>query len=535
MTRAERGRIVSTEAFEQLVGSLRAQPRGPVIVAGSQTITAATLLERSTTWAARLRAHGLVRGARVALLTDPRPEAIAIMLGTYRAGLVHVPINPRYRGAELRHIVQDCGAALLLCDPALADDRLDALPDGLDCRGITAGSPRPSRPPLPTLSPLPTVPPLPTQLPANPTEAGLTEPPLRDDETALLIYTSGTTGRSKGVRLSLSGVVGNIGALTTLWQWSARDVLSLSLPLFHVHGLCIGIHGALLHGMAVRLHARFDPAAIIDDFRADATVFMGVPTMYDRLLEHLDAHPEDGPALARGRLFTAGSAALRPALLERWEAHTGHRILERYGMSETLITLSNPHDGERRPGAVGHPVPGCEIRVVDEAGTDVPAGVMGELWVRGSHLMQGYWGRPEDTAAAYTEGWFRTGDMVLSDPDGYLRIIGRRSTDIIKSGGFKIAAPEIEQVLREHPQVREAAVVGIPDHRWGERIAAAVVPNAGAEPAPEILIAWVAEHLAEYKKPRQLAVVEQLPRNALGKVQKPRIVASLRQPEDPDR
>ncbi|MEM9460251.1 MAG: AMP-binding protein [Myxococcota bacterium] len=509
--------IVSTKAFDRLVGPSRARPQAPAIVAGSQTITANTLLERSTAWAARLRAHGLSRGARVAVLTPPHPEAVAIMLGSYRAGLVHVPINPRYRGAELHHIVQDCGAALLLCDPQLADDRLDALPDELDCRGITPGSP---------LLPLP---------PASTIETTLTEPPLHDDETALLIYTSGTTGRSKGVRLSLAGIVGNIGALTTLWQWSDRDILSLSLPLFHVHGLCIGIHGALLHGMAVRLHARFDPAAIIDDFRADATVFMGVPTMYDRLLEHLDAHPDEGPTLARGRLFTAGSAALRPALLERWEAHTGHRILERYGMSETLITLSNPHDEERRPGAVGHPVPGCEIRVVDETGADVPAGVMGELWVRGPHLMQGYWGRPEDTAAAYTKGWFRTGDMVRSDPDGYLRIIGRRSTDIIKSGGFKIAAPEIEQVLREHPDVREAAVVGIPDHRWGERIAAAVVPNAGAEPEPQDLTTWVAEHLAEYKKPRQIALVQRLPRNALGKVQKPRIVASLRRPEDPER
>jgi acyl-CoA synthetase (AMP-forming)/AMP-acid ligase II len=225
---------------------------------------------------------------------------------------------------------------------------------------------------------------------------------------------------------------------------------------------------------------------------------------------------------------------LRPAILQRWEVLTGHRILERYGMTETLITLSNPHDGERRPGSVGLPVPGCEARLVDDAGRDVAAGELGELWVRGPGMMQGYWGRPQETAAAFTEGWFRTGDVVVADPDGYLRIVGRRSTDIIKSGGFKIAAPEIEEVLRRHPSVREAAVVGVPDHRWGERIAAVVVPADDPAPDPEALIAWVGRHLADYKKPRQLAIVSELPRNALGKVQKPILVRALRRPDDPE-
>lgn len=506
--------MATSSAFDRLVRALRARPSHPVLTSDADTLDGAALLHAADAWAARLRAAGLRRGDRVAVLAEAHPVAVAVMLGCYRAGLVHVPINPRYRGEELRHVVTDCAAAVLLCDPALADDRLLTLPPALPRIDLAPGSPRPADA-------------------AAPVSLEAVEP-VADDETALLVYTSGTTGRSKGVRLSLPAVTDDILALTTLWRWSETDVLSLALPLFHVHGLCIGIHGALLHGMTVRLHPRFDPAAIVSDFEHGATVLMGVPTMYDRLLEHLDAHPEAADALARARLFTAGSAALRPAILERWEALTGHRILERYGMTETLITLSNPHDGERRPGSVGRPVPGCEARVVDDAGRDAAPGELGELWVRGPGMMQGYWGRPEETAAAFTEGWFRTGDVVVADPDGYLRIVGRRSTDIIKSGGFKIAAPEIEEVLRRHPSVREAAVVGVPDHRWGERVAAVVVPAGDPAPDPEALIAWVGRELADYKKPRQLAIVSELPRNALGKVQKPVLVRALRRPDDPE-
>jgi acyl-CoA synthetase (AMP-forming)/AMP-acid ligase II len=504
---------MAATAWTRLLAALHARPGHPAIVAGDLVLDGEALLQRSDAWAARLHAQGLARGDRVAVLAEAHPEAVALMLGSYRAGLVHVPINPRYRDAELAHVVEDCGAALLLCDPSLADDRLHALPPGLPCFGIDPGSPLPS-------------------LPDAPLPAALD--PLADDETALLVYTSGTTGRSKGVRLSLPAVVGNILALTTAWRWSPADTLCLALPLFHVHGLCIGIHGALLHGITVRLHRRFEPATIIADVEHGATIFMGVPTMYDRLLKHLDTHPEDCATLARARLYTAGSAALRPALLQRWEACTGHRILERYGMTETLITLSNPHDGERRPGSVGLPVPGCETRVVDESGHDVHPGQIGELWVRGPHLMQGYFARPRETAEAFTDGWFRTGDVAVADQDGYLRIVGRRSTDIIKSGGFKIAAPEIEEVLRQHPAVRDAAVVGIPDHRWGERIAAAVVPAGPTPPSPEALTAWVAEHLADYKKPRQIVMLPELPRNALGKVRKHELVAALRRPDDPE-
>ncbi|MCX4245430.1 AMP-binding protein [Paraliomyxa miuraensis] len=522
---------MGTPALQQLLATKGRPADRAAVVGETLALDHRHLLRHAERWAMALHAHGLPRGARVAVLAEGHPEVVALMLGLHRAGLVCVPINPRYREAELRHVIDDSGAALLLCDRTLADERLDVLPASCARRLLPEdpdAPPEPDEPDGPDGAPLPR---LPSSSAAPPPNAGLA-----DDETALLVYTSGTTGRSKGVRLSLGAVVGNIGALTTQWRWSSADVLSLSLPLFHVHGLCIGIYGALLHGMTVLLHRRFEPSTVVTDVERGATVFMGVPTMYDRLLEHVERHPEAAAVLARARLYTAGSAALRPAMLERWEALTGHRILERYGMTETLITLSNPYEGERRPGSVGRPVPGCEARVVDEAGRDVARGELGELWVRGPFLMQGYWKRPRDTEAAFTDGWFRTGDVVVSDPDGYLRIVGRRSTDIIKSGGFKIAAPEIEEVLLQHPAVREVAVVGVPDHRWGERIAAAVVPvpELPAPPEPEVLVAWVAEHLADYKKPRQLVMVDELPRNALGKVQKPRLVQVLRRPDDPD-
>jgi acyl-CoA synthetase (AMP-forming)/AMP-acid ligase II len=242
--------------------------------------------------------------------------------------------------------------------------------------------------------------------------------------------------------------------------------------------------------------------------------------MYVALLEHLDEHPDDGRVLAAARLFTAGSASLPAADLRRFEAHTGHRVLERYGMTETLVTLSNPHDGERRPGSVGLALPGVASRVVDDDGTEVADGDPGELQVQTPGMMTGYRGRPADTAAAFDGPWFRTGDVVRRAPDGYFEIVGRRSVDIIKSGGFKIGAREIEDVLATHPAVAAVAVFGVPDRRWGERIAAAVVVRAPLPDPLAALQAHCADALADYKKPRQVLIVDALPRNAMGKVLK---------------
>jgi malonyl-CoA/methylmalonyl-CoA synthetase len=358
-----------------------------------------------------------------------------------------------------------------------------------------------------------------------------------------LIYTSGTTGPSKGALLSHSQVINNMRALTGLWTWSSRDRLVLALPLFHVHGLCIGVHGAAIRGMAVLLERRFDVASVIDRFadheRGRASVFMGVPTMYTSLVEHLREHPAAAAKLACARMFTSGSAALSAGLWQEFADLTGQRIVERYGMTETLITLSNPYIGQRIAGAVGQPVPGCDAAIVDEAGDELPPGEPGELIVHSNGLMDGYWNLPQQTADARVvdrDGriWFRTGDVAYVGAQGYFYIVGRSSVDIIKSGGFKISAREIEEVLAGHPVVYEVAVVGIPDAKWGQRIVACVVPDAPMagildDPA-QLLESLVALHralLADYKQPRGLYLCDELPRNALGKLQKHRLLESI--------
>ena len=490
-------------AAAQLFDALGAATSG--IRTADTRIAGPALVDRARRYAAGLRALGVEPGDRVAALAHPSVDLVVANLGCYVAGAVHVPINTRYRGAEIAHILADSGARAIAADAAghetlAAVDAAAGLPriglDGAD------GDWRPGdAAPLPSPS---------------------------DRAPALLIYTSGTTGKSKGVELSFGAIVGNMDALTRAWGWTAGETLSLMLPLFHVHGLCIGVHGAILRGVDILLHRGFSAPALVADVRdRGATIFMGVPTMYRFLLEHLEAHPDDAAALARARLFTSGSAPLPADDFDRFRQLTGHAILERYGMTETLITLSNPLDGERRPGSVGMPVPGCKLRIVGDDGAPCPPGTPGELQVRGISLMTGYFGAPEATAREYDGGWFRTGDVAAADPDGYLRIVGRTSTDIIKSGGFKIAAREIEEVIARHPAVREVAVYGAPDPTWGQAVAVAVVPAAGTDPDPSTLLAELAalvtDNLADYKKPRRLQLLAELPRNALGKLQKHRL------------
>jgi len=477
-------------ARDQLLGSLASRGDRLALVQDETRWTYAQLDAAMRSWGCELRDAGVGRGDRVAVLAPSSPQLVAAMLGTYAIGAVWVPINNRYRAAEVGHILEDAGPSLLLCDPSLRG----AVPatNTVAVRGLED---RPA--------------------------ATLDIVALPDDAPAMLVYTSGTTGRSKGATLSHAAVVEGIAALTGLWGWSQDDVLSLQLPLFHVHGLCIGVHGSLLAGMSMLVHARFSAQAVVDDVTDHgASVFMGVPTMYTRLLAHLDANPGDADSLRAARLFTAGSAALPAADLEAFERRTGHRILERYGMSETLITFSNPLTAERRPGSVGREVPGVRSRVVDESGAEVGAGVVGELQVQTPAMMTDYWNNPEATAASFDGPWFRTGDVVERDDDGYVRIVGRMSVDIIKSGGFKISAREIEEALLLHPAVAEVAVVGLPDDTWGERIEAVVVLARSLPDAEPTLVAYAAASLADYKKPRAVHVVDTLPRNALGKLQK---------------
>ena len=485
--------------------------------ASGEQLTWSQLRDASLRYASALRDAGVRVGDRVATFAGSSLDLIVALLGHYRVGAVHVPINTRYRGEELTHVLEDSGAVLVVTDaagfeilrelPASKACTLAGIDDAagasLDLRRAVLGERAPFEGDLPS-----------------------------EDALALMIYTSGTTGKSKGVCLDFRAVVGGIDALTSLWRWSEEDRQHLALPLFHVHGLAIGVHGALLHGVTTRLADRFDPAAVVEDFGPDfgATVFMGVPTMHGRLLRFLEEDPARADTLRRGRLFTSGSAALPARDFARFEALTGHRILERYGMSETLLSLSNPYDGERRPGSVGVPVPGYAARVVDDGGVDVERGQIGELWVRGPGLLREYWGRPEATAQAFEGEWFKTGDVVRQSEDGYLSIVGRRSVDIIKSGGFKISAREIEEALLEDEAVEEVAVLGIQDEEWGEKIVAALVVNEHDPGLDES--GWVerargclAGRIADYKRPRSVRVVDAIPRNALGKVQKHRLRA----------
>jgi len=513
----------STSATSILFAGLRPDNHGLAYALDGETLSWASLDQRARSYAGALARAGVGRGDRVAIYVETCLELVVALFGNYYLGAIHVPINTRYRTAELVHILRDSQPAAVIGDAAGAavlDEALVAaeLGDAPLRVGVGQGAAGVA------FAELLAGPPFERALPA-------------DDDAALMIYTSGTTGPSKGVVHSLAGVVANIHALTGLWTWTSRDRLVLALPLFHVHGLCIGVHGAAIHQLTVLLERRFDPAAIVARFadheRGRGTLFMGVPTMYAALVEHLEAEPEAAATLARGRLFCSGSAALSPALWARFEALTGERILERYGMSETLITLTNPYLGPRKPGAVGRPVPGCEAAVVDEHGDALGPGETGELIVRSNGIMRGYWKLPEASAASFVDGregrrWFLTGDVAYVDEDGDFHIAGRKSVDIIKSGGFKISSLEIEQVLEQAPEVAEVAIIGIDDPKWGQRIVACVRPSASAPADPDALLDALIEvhnhHLAAYKKPRGLLICEALPRNALGKLQKHRLL-----------
>ena len=418
---------------------------------------------RAHAYAIALQSLGIAVGERVAVLCDAHPLGIAALLGHYRAGCVHVPINTRYGPREIRHILDDADVRVILVDSSQWAKHRELLRQMVDDKLLVSLDPLEdaTAPTRIVVSQLHSDPPAP-------------QPPLHDPDALVgLIYTSGTTGKSKGVRVRARQWVDGIGALTQLWEFAPSDRISLSLPLFHVHGLGIGVHGALLHGATLLLHSKFTPQCVVDDFaRRSASVFLGVPTMYDSLLRHLEEDPNAAIALQRGRLFASGSAALPGSHFETFRRQTGHEILERYGMSETMLSLSNPYRGQRKRGSVGIRVPGFQARIVDINGQDVERGEIGELEVRGPGVMDSYW--KLDSAAEFRDNYFRTGDIASQDDDGYFQLHGRASVDIIKSGGFKIAAREIEELLSTESRFGEIAIVGLPDPRWGQSIALAV-------------------------------------------------------------
>jgi malonyl-CoA/methylmalonyl-CoA synthetase len=362
-------------------------------------------------------------------------------------------------------------------------------------------------------------------------ESGRAPQPLPEidrDRGAMILYTSGTTSRPKGVVTTHRNLEAQMTMLVGAWGWTAGDRILHVLPLNHVHGIVNILGCALWAGARCEFLSPFEPTAVWDRMaRGGVTLFMAVPTIYARLLAAWEAADEGlrarwSEAAGGLRLMVSGSAALPVPLLERWRAATGHVLLERYGMTETGMALSNPLVGERRPGSVGLPLPGVDVRLVDERGAAVPDGTPGEIEVRGESVFREYWARPDATREAFRDGWFRTGDVAVVESGSY-RILGRQSVDIIKTGGYKVSALEIEEVLRQHNDIRDCAVVGIPDDEWGERVAAAIVPRSEVGPALEDLREWAAARLAQYKLPTRMRLVDDLPRNAMGKVVKARV------------
>jgi len=461
-----------------------------------QEYTFGDLDRRTNRMATVLAARGLSHGDRLAIFLSNRIEYIDLFLAATRLGVVVVPINILYREREAGHILRDSQPKAL----------------------VVAGMP-----PIETEVPLWQVDDLAADARSHSTAAS--DVSLNDDTAAALIYTSGTTGAAKGAVITHGNLAANASTLVDAWRITADDRLLLALPLYHVHGLGNGVHCWLRSGCRMRLLERFDhtsAAATLLDFRP--TLFFGVPTMYVRLLEVDDASARQ--IGAHLRLAVSGSAPLPPQVLSEFERLYGQRILERYGMTETLMTLSNPYDGERRAGTVGLPLPGVETRIVDERGDDVATGEIGELMVKTPTLCAGYWNQPESTARVFKDGWFLTGDLAIRSDDGYYTLCGRRS-DLIISGGFNIYPREIEELLGEHPAVAEVAIAGTPDRVRGEVPIGFVVLATGACATEAELIEFCRARLASFKVPRAIRFMDRLPRTALGKVQKATLVKGL--------
>jgi len=464
----------------------------------------ALLLDASARVAgALLSGYGDLQEQRFPFLITPGFPWVAVQWGIWRAGGVAVPLPLGSPASELEYFVDDTQAAAVI-----ADDHGAELARSLAAkRGLRALSIRE----LLTAEPAPL-------------------PQIDAGRRAMILYTSGTTSRPKGVITTHANLEAQIRSLVEAWEWSAEDRILLCLPLHHVHGIVNVVSCALWSGAACEMLPRFDANAVWDHIASGAiNLFMAVPTIYFRLIAAWESAPAPrqstlSQACARLRLMVSGSAALPVSILERWKQITGHTLLERYGMTEIGMALSNPYRGRRVPGSVGTPLPGVEVRLVDEHGEPVPSGIAGEIEVRGPNVFLEYWRKPEATQQAFRESWFRTGDTAAVE-NGVYRILGRTNIDIIKTGGHKVSALEIEETLREHPAIMDCAVVGVPDPEWGERVAAALVLAKGQTLELEALRNWGKERIAAYKLPSRLRVLEALPRNAMGKVTKPAVAA----------
>ena len=470
------------------------------------------LLDASSQVATALLAgHNDLQEARVGFLMTPGFPWVALQWGIWRAGGVAVPLPLNATRPELEYLVDDTGASALVFDtPAAALLQPIAAARGLRASSYDHLSIGPSAP-LPEIS---------------------------SQRRAMILYTSGTTSKPKGVVTTHAHIAAQIRSLVEAWEWSANDRILLCLPLHHVHGIINVVGCALWSGATCEMLPRFDAHTVWDRIAGGGlTLFMAVPTIYAKLIAAWEAASPDrraelSQACSRLRLMVSGSAALPVSTLARWQEISGHTLLERYGMTEIGMALSNPLRSERVPGSVGTPLPGVEVRLVEEHGNPVAPGTPGGIEVRGPAVFAEYWARPDATRDAFRGGWFITGDTAVVE-NGIYRILGRTNIDILKTGGHKVSALEIEEALRQHPAVAECGVVGIADAEWGERVAAAVVLKDGDTLDLQSLRTWARELLTAHKLPSRLLVLDALPRNAMGKVMKPAL-AALFQSKDTD-
>ena len=438
---------------------------------------------------------------RVVFLLTPSFAWVAVQWGIWRAGGIAVPLPIGSPPAELEYLLDDTQASALIYDKAN-----EAIAVSLaKSRGIRGISSRET---------------------AAREERDL--PWIDEQRRAMILYTSGTTSRPKGVVTTHANITVQITCLIEAWEWSADDRIVLCLPLHHVHGIINVVSCALWAGAVCEMLPRFDAGIIWEQIaRGDITLFMAVPTIYVRLIAAWEASSSErrkqlSQAALKLRLMESGSAALPVTTLERWKEITGHTLLERYGMTEIGMALSNAYRGSRIPGSVGRPLPGIEVQLVNDRGVQVAPGAAGEIEVRGANVFLEYWGKPAATREAFRNGWFRTGDTAVVE-DGVYRILGRTNIDLLKTGGHRVSALEIEETLRDHPAIAECAVVGVADEEWGERVGAALVLRQGNTLELEELRAWGKQRLAAHKVPSRLLLLDALPRNAMGKVTKPAV------------
>lgn len=484
--------------YDTLLGHQSANDKVFLYLPDGGEISYAAFVGRVAQFAGAVRALGIAPGERVALQVGKCADALALVFGCIQAGVVFLPLNTGYTPDEIAYFVENSGARLLVCDPERRDG-LAPVAKRLGARCETLGPAGGS---------------LADMADSAPTACAIEN--RAPEDLAAFLYTSGTTGRSKGAMLSQNNLLSNALTLVGLWRFTGDDVLLHALPIFHTHGLFVATNVILAAGGSMVFFPKLDADALLD-WMPKATSLMGVPTFYTRLLDN----PRFDAEVSKGmRLFISGSAPLLAETHKQFEARCGHRILERYGMTETNMSTSNPYDGDRRAGTVGLPLPDVEAKVCDDAGQELPRGEIGTLEVRGPNVFQGYWQMPEKTAAELrADGFFITGDLATMSEDGYVTIVGR-GKDLIISGGFNIYPKELEELLDAQPGVLESAVVGVAHPDFGETPVAVLVPLPGATPDLAAISAKVAARLARFKHPRHMELIDALPRNTMGKVQK---------------